>query len=89
MRLRINGTEFSCGSLPPRSRDEARANASTARHLASFIHEYALANRSIHPASSLTNLNGKPLIVVTADEPAGRGRYSRAARDEGVRLLGA
>jgi hypothetical protein len=27
--------QFSYGSVPPRSRDEARANASTARHLAS------------------------------------------------------
>jgi pimeloyl-ACP methyl ester carboxylesterase len=58
---------FSYGSLPPRSRDEARANSSTARHLASFIQEYAVASTSIHQASSLTNLNGKPLIVLTAD----------------------
>ena len=32
--------QSSYGSLPPRSRDEARANASTARHLASFIEEF-------------------------------------------------
>ena len=30
---------FSYGSLPPRSRDETRANSSTARHLSSFIEE--------------------------------------------------
>src|SRR5918993_324185 len=30
---------FSYGTLPPRSRDEARANSSTARHLASWIEE--------------------------------------------------
>jgi pimeloyl-ACP methyl ester carboxylesterase len=59
--------QTSYGSLPPRSRDEARANASTARHLASFIEEYVVASTSIHQASSLTNLNGKPLIVLTAD----------------------
>jgi pimeloyl-ACP methyl ester carboxylesterase len=59
--------QFSYGSLPPRSRDEARANASTARHLASFIEEYVVASTSIHQASSLTNLNGKPLLVLTAD----------------------
>jgi pimeloyl-ACP methyl ester carboxylesterase len=59
--------QFSYGSLPPRSRDEARANTSTARHLASFIEEYVVASTSIHQASSLTNLNGKPLLVLTAD----------------------
>ena len=32
--------QFSYGTLPPRARDEARANASTARNLASFIEEY-------------------------------------------------
>ena len=31
--------QSSYGSLPPRSRDEARANSSTARHLASFVEE--------------------------------------------------
>ena len=31
---------FSYTTLPPRSRDEARANSSTARHLASFVEEY-------------------------------------------------
>ena len=33
--------QSSYGTLPPRSRDEARANASTARHLASFLEEFA------------------------------------------------
>jgi pimeloyl-ACP methyl ester carboxylesterase len=55
-------------TLPPRSRDEARANSSTASHLASFIEEYAVANTSMQQASALTNLHGKPLIVLTADE---------------------
>ena len=57
------------GSLPPRSEQESRADASTARHLASFIKEYlADANTSMLQASSLTTLDGKPLIVLTADE---------------------
>jgi hypothetical protein len=70
--------QFSHGSLPPRSRDEACAEASTARHLASFIEEYAVANTSIHRASSLTNLNGKPLIVLTAEFWVRRGMATGA-----------
>ena len=58
----------SYGSLPPRSRGEARANASTAHNLASFIDEFAQANTAMQQASSLTSLNGKPLIVLTADK---------------------
>jgi hypothetical protein len=55
------------GSLPPRSRDEARANSSTARHLASWPEEFREGSRSMQQASSLTNLDSKPLIVLTAD----------------------
>ncbi len=59
----------SYGSLPPGAQDEARANASTARNLASFIKEFlAEANTAMQQASSLTTLDGKPLIVVTADK---------------------
>jgi len=58
---------FSYGSLPPRARDEARAHSSTARHVASWIEEVLDASASAHQASSLTNLSGKPLIVLTAD----------------------
>jgi len=59
---------FSYTTLPPRSRDEARANSSTASSLASFVEEYGVANTSMQQASALTSLNGKPLIVLTADE---------------------
>jgi pimeloyl-ACP methyl ester carboxylesterase len=59
--------QASYASLPPRSRDEARANASTDRNLASYIEEFVEANRSMQQAAALTNLNGKPLIVLTAD----------------------
>ena len=58
------------GSLPPRSRDEARANSSTARHLASFIEESVEGSASVQHAASLTDLDGKPLIVLTADRNA-------------------
>ncbi len=60
--------QSSYGSLPPRSQGEARANASTARHLASFLEEFLQANTAMQQASTLTSLNGKPLIVLTADE---------------------
>jgi pimeloyl-ACP methyl ester carboxylesterase len=59
---------FSYTTLPPRSRAEARATSSTAKHLASTIQEYAKASTAIQQASALTSLQGKPLIVVTADE---------------------
>jgi hypothetical protein len=59
--------QSSYASLPPRSRDEARANASIARNLASYIEEFVEANTAMQQAASLTNLNGKPLIVLTAD----------------------
>ena len=59
----------SYGSLPSRSRDEARVNSSTAAHLGSFIEEFfGGADTSMQQASALTSLNGKPLIVLTADE---------------------
>jgi pimeloyl-ACP methyl ester carboxylesterase len=61
---------FSYTTLPPRSRDEARAKSSTASSLASSVEEYGVANTSMQQASALTSLNGKPLIVLTADEGA-------------------
>jgi pimeloyl-ACP methyl ester carboxylesterase len=68
--------ELSSGTLPPRAEDESRANASKARHLASFLKEYlAEANTSMQQASSLTTLGSKPLIVVTADEGITDGQW--------------
>ena len=59
----------SYGTFPPRFRNEARANSSTAAHLGSFIEEFfGGADTSMQQASALTSLNGKPLIVLTADE---------------------
>jgi pimeloyl-ACP methyl ester carboxylesterase len=68
--------QLSSGTLPPRAQEEADANASTARHLASFLKEYlAEANTSMQEASSLTTLGSKPLIVVTADEGITDGQW--------------
>jgi hypothetical protein len=43
-----------------------RADSSTGRHLGSFIDESVAGSTAIQHASSMANLNGKPLIVVTA-----------------------
>jgi pimeloyl-ACP methyl ester carboxylesterase len=68
--------QSSYGTLPPRARDEARANASTAGHLASFFQEFlAEADTSMQEASFLTTLGSKPLIVVTADEGITDGQW--------------
>ncbi len=57
------------GSLPPRSRDEARARSATASNLRSVIDEYVAASASVQQAAALTDFADKPLIVLTA----GRG----------------
>jgi pimeloyl-ACP methyl ester carboxylesterase len=59
--------QVSYDTLPPQDQRAARANASTAQHLASFWEEFLQANTAMQQASSLTSLDGKPLIVVTAD----------------------
>ncbi len=58
-------TSFS--DLPPQSQAEARASAATPQEMASFVDEYAVASRSTSEAGQLTGLDGKPLIVLTAD----------------------
>ena len=59
--------QASYGSLPPHFRDEARAKASIASYLRSWIEEFVAANTSMQQAASLTSFDGKPLVVVTAD----------------------
>lgn len=59
--------------LPPRSRDEARASAATAKELGSFVDEYAVANRSASEAGELVSLDDKPLVVLTADRGNAEG----------------
>ena len=67
-------------SLPPRSRDEARARVSTARSVQSYIDEFRAAAASIRQAATLVDFGSKPLIVVTA----GRAHDERslAAQDK-------
>jgi pimeloyl-ACP methyl ester carboxylesterase len=54
------------GSLPPRSRDEVRANIATAGGLGSTIDEYVQSNTAMQQAASLTDFTDKPLAVLTA-----------------------
>ena len=54
--------------LPQPYRDEAQASAATAKEMAGFIDEYAVAGRSASEAGELTSLDGKPLIVLTAEQ---------------------
>ena len=61
----IAATSF--GGLPPRARDEARATAATAKEMSSFLDEFGVASRSESEAGRLTSLDGKPLVVLTAD----------------------
>ena len=67
------------GGLPPRSEAEVRANASTARHLDSYIEEFLQGSTSMQQAAALTNLKDKPLIVLTAD--TGNDEAWRSAQD--------
>ncbi|WP_051476849.1 alpha/beta hydrolase [Arthrobacter sp. Br18] len=54
------------GSLPPRSRQEARASVATARQLRSTIDEYVQGGPSTDQAASLVDFGDKPLVVLTA-----------------------
>jgi pimeloyl-ACP methyl ester carboxylesterase len=54
------------GTLPPRSRDEMRASAATARYTQSTLDEYIQTNSSREEAATLIDLADKPLVVLTA-----------------------
>ncbi len=54
------------GTLPPRSRDEARARAATTSQVESTIDEYLQAGTSVRQAASLDDFADKPLVVLTA-----------------------
>lgn len=54
--------------LPPPYHEEAQASAAGPKQMAAFIEEYAVAGRSASEAGALTSLDGKPLIVLTAEQ---------------------
>jgi pimeloyl-ACP methyl ester carboxylesterase len=66
-------------TLPPRSRDEARASSATAAYLGSFVDEFGVASRSMSEAGALVDLDGKPLVVLTAGRGSAPGW--RASQD--------
>lgn len=76
--------DLSSDTLPPRSRDEARANSSTARYLHSYFQEYLAGSASVRQAASLTSLDGKPLIVLSAD--TGHDAHWQAEQENLTRL---
>jgi pimeloyl-ACP methyl ester carboxylesterase len=60
--------QFSYDELPVSLQAAARANGSTARELNSVLREYLLEGAaSAQQAAALSDLQGKPLIVLTAD----------------------
>jgi pimeloyl-ACP methyl ester carboxylesterase len=65
--------QFDYGTLPPRSRDEARASVATASQLGSTIDEYVQGNSSTAEAANLESFGDKPLFVLTAGSGSAAG----------------
>jgi hypothetical protein len=68
--------KFDYGSLPPRSRDEARASVAKASQVRSTIDEYVQAGSSVQQAASLGDFADKPLIVLTAGSGSSAGWFA-------------
>jgi hypothetical protein len=64
---------FSYSSLPPQSRDDARASSASASYMGSSVDEFAVAGRSASQAGELVDLAHKPLIVLTASRGNAEG----------------
>ena len=56
------------GSLPPQSRDEARASVAQSSWVTSTVDEYLRGTASMQEAASLRDFGDKPLFVLTAGE---------------------
>ena len=56
------------GTLPPHSRDEARASVAQASWVRSTVHEYMRGSASMQEAASFGDFADKPLFVLTAGE---------------------
>jgi pimeloyl-ACP methyl ester carboxylesterase len=83
----------SYASLPPRSRDVARASAATADHVGSTVAEYAAGARSSSQAGRLDDLGIRPLVVLTAgvgsdaDWMADQNRLADLSADSAHRVV--
>ena len=60
--------QLDLGTLPPHSRDEARASVAQASWVRSTVEEYMRASASMQEAASLRDFTDKPLFVLTAGE---------------------
>ena len=60
--------QLDLGSLPPQSRDEARASVARASWVSSTVDEYMRGGASAQEAASLRDFADKPLFVLTAGE---------------------
>jgi pimeloyl-ACP methyl ester carboxylesterase len=60
--------QLDLGSLPPRSRDEARTSIAQAKWVTSAVDEYMRGTASMQEAASLHDFADKPLFVLTAGE---------------------
>lgn len=60
--------QLDLGSLPPQSRDEARASVAQASWVSSTVDEYMRGGASAQEAASLRDFADKPLFVLTAGE---------------------
>ena len=72
--------QLDLGTLPPHSRDEARASVAQASWVRSTVDEYMRASVSMQEAASLRDFADKPLFVLTAGEGTrlpGRRRRTR------------
>jgi pimeloyl-ACP methyl ester carboxylesterase len=64
----LDSTAPKYGPIPPTDTSSSDVIDRVSALLPAVVQEYAVASTSMHQASSLTTLNGKPLIVLTADE---------------------
>ena len=74
MRLIVS---LSGATLPPASENAERASVATSQHLRSTIDEYRQGGTSAKQAAALTNLDDKPLYVLTAGEGSRPGWMSK------------
>ena len=85
--------QFAYDSLPPRSRDEAKARGSNASTVRSTLDEYVQGNASMREAGALTDLADKPLVVLTATEgndaawPAKQARLAKLSSNSAHRVV--
>ena len=59
---------YSYDGLPAPAREEAVSRAARAAHVRSFVAELEEGSAAVHQAAACTDLQGKPLVVLTAGE---------------------